>query len=95
MNQLFTKNHLKNYFKKYKLAFASSFSIGVFISTIPYIYKFIENSRIEQLIQEERKMQIQKNEQICKNNNSEYRKFIKLGFPDTAISKFKICMQEK
>jgi len=95
MKHLVNKNHLKNYFKKYILVFACSFSIGFFISTIPYIYKFIENFRIEKLIQEDRKMQIKENEEKCKNNNSEYRKFVKLGFPDTAISKFKICMQEK
>ena len=27
--------------------------------------------------------------------NSEYKKFLSLGFPKTAIEKFNICIQEK
>ena len=28
-------------------------------------------------------------------NNSDYKKFLSLGFPKTAIEKFNICMQEQ
>ena len=34
-------------------------------------------------------------EKICKDDNSDYRKFLSLGFPKTAIEKFNICMREK
>ena len=47
------------------------------------------------LIQEQTKIKIQNKEKICKDNSSEYKKFLNLGFPKTAIQKFKNCMKEK
>ena len=32
-------------------------------------------------------------EKICKTENSDYKKFLSLGFPKTAIEKFNICMK--
>ena len=94
-NIFFVKSSLISHFKKYKSILAFSFIIGVIIGTIPYIYKSIDNFRIQKLIQEQRKIQIRNKEKICKNNNSDYKKFLNLGFPYTAIKKFNICMQEK
>jgi len=95
MIRLLVKNIFSNNSRKYKLAFISSFSIGALIATIPHTYKFIENYRMERLIKKEKKLQIKKKEEKCKHKNSDYSKFMDLGFPKTAISKFNVCMQEK
>ena len=86
---------LEDIFKENKLAFVSAFSIGVLISTIPYINKLIENLKMERLIEKERQMIFKEKEKKCKGKNSSYNKFLNLGFPETAISKFNICMNEK
>ena len=90
----FGKNSLKRHLREYKSAIAISFFVGVFIATIPYIYKFIDEHKNQRLIEKNRKIQIEKKEKICKNN-SDYKKFLSLGFPDTATRKFNNCMQEK
>ena len=95
MIPLFVKNILLDNSRKYKLAFISSFSIGALIASIPHTYKLIENYKMERLIKKERKLQIKKKEEKCKDKNSDYSKFMGLGFPKTAISKFNVCMQEK
>ena len=81
--------------RKYKLGFISSFIIGVIIATITHTDKLIENHKMETLIKKERKLQLKKKEEKCKDKNSDYAKFMDLGFPKTAISKFNECMQEK
>ena len=95
LNNYFAKISLKNNSKKYTSAFAFSFFIGFFIATIPYIYKFIENFRNQILIQEQRKIQIENKEKICKDKNSDYIKFLDLGFTETANRKFNTCMIDK
>ena len=55
----------------------------------------LEKLRVQKLIQEQRNLEIQKKENFCKKENSEYQKFLSLGFPKTAIEKFNICMKEK
>ena len=94
MNHYFAKSSLKKYLKEHKSAFAISFILGAFISSIPFIYKYIDNLRNQKLIQEQRKILIEQKEKICKNN-SDYKKFLNLGFPDTATRKFNTCMKEK
>ena len=89
------KSNIKNYWTKYKLVLICSFMIGLIIGSIPFFYKFNENLRVQKLIQEQRKLKIQYKEKICKNDNSDYKKFLSLGFPKTAIQKFKNCMKEK
>ena len=89
------KSNIKNYWKKYKLVLICSFMIGLMIGSIPFFYKLNENLRVQKLIQEQSKLKIQYKEKICKNDNSEYKKFLSLGFPKTAIQKFKNCMREK
>ena len=89
------KSNIKNYWEKYKLVLICSFMIGLMIGSIPFFYKLNENLRVQKLIQEQKKLKIQYNEKICKNDNSEYKKFLSLGFPKTAIQKFKNCMREK
>ena len=89
------KSKMKNYLKRYKLALIYSFIVGLIIGSIPFFYKLNENFKIKKLIQEQSKIKIQKQEKICKNNNSEYKKFLNLGFPKTAIEKFNNCMKEK
>ena len=95
MKNFFKKNNLKSYLEQYKLAFAFSFSVGFLISSIPNIYKLIDNYRIKKLIQKEMQMQIKEQEKKCKDQDSDYTKFLNLGFPNTAISKFNICVKEK
>ncbi len=95
MIPLFVKNFLLDNSRKYILAFISSFSIGALIGAIPHTYKFIENYKMERLIKKEIKLQLKKKEEKCKDKNSDYAKFVDIGFPKTAISKFNVCMQEK
>ena len=89
------KSKIKNYLKSYKLALIYSFIVGLIMGSIPFFYKLNENYRVKKLIQEQNKIIIQNKEKICKDNNSEYKKFLSLGFPKTAIEKFNNCMEEK
>ena len=89
------KSKIKNYLKSYKLAIIYSFIVGLIMGSIPFFYKLNQNLRVQKLIEEQSKLKIQYKEKICKNDNSEYKKFLSLGFPKTAIQKFKNCMKEK
>ena len=89
------KGNLKSDLKKYKSALAYSFITGFVMGSIPFIYKSIENFRVQKIIQEQRQKQNQNKEKICKGYSSDYEKFLTLGFPKTAIEKFNICMKEK
>ena len=89
------KSNLKSYLKRYKLALTLSFMIGSVIGSIPFIKKTNEGFKVQKLMEERRKIQIQKKAKLCKKENSEYEKFLSLGFPKTAIEKFNICMKEK
>ena len=95
VNKFLVENNLINDLKKYKLNLAYSFMIGFMIGCLPFIYKVIESFRVQKLIQEQRQRQYEKKEKICKDVNSDYEKFLSLGFPKTAIEKFNICIQEK
>ena len=89
------KNSLINDLKKYKSKLAYSFMIGLIIGSLPFFYKVTERLSVQKLIQEERQRQIENKEKICKGDYSDYKKFLSLGFPKTAIEKFNICMQEQ
>ena len=95
IERLIMENNLKNLLKNYKSALICSFMFGIFLGSVPFIYKSRENFRIKKLIEEQRKIEIQDKEKKCKNDDSDYKKFMSLGFPKTAIEKFNICMQEK
>ncbi len=82
-------------FKRYKSILIYSFIVGLFMGSLPFIYQSIESYRLQKLLQEQRKIEMQNKEKICKNNNSDYKKFLNLGFPKTAIEKFNICMKEQ
>ena len=88
-------SNLKSNLKKNKSALIYSFIVGFFMGSIPSIHKSKENFRIQKLIQEERKLEIQNREEICKNDNSDYKKFVSLGFPKTAVKKLYTCMKEQ
>ena len=94
IERLIMENNLKNLLKNYKSALICSFMFGIFLGSVPFIYKSRENFRIKKLIEEQRKIEIQDKEKKCKNDDSDYKKFMSLGFPKTAIEKFKICMEE-
>ena len=94
ISNLLMKSNLKSLLIRYKLVLTYSFIIGLFIGSLPFIYKSLESFRIKKLIQEQKKIEIQNKEKICKDKNSEYKKFLSLGFPKTAIQKFNICMQK-
>ena len=89
------ENNLINDLKRYKSKLAYSFMIGLIIGSLPFIFKRTEKFRVQKLIQEQRQRQIEKKEKICNGENSDYKKFLSLGFPKTAIEKFNICMQEQ
>ena len=95
VNSFLVENNLINDLKRYKSKFAYSFMIGFIIGSLPFIYKVTESFRVQKLIQEQKQKQYEKKEKICKDDNSDYGKFLSLGFPKTAIEKFNICMREK
>ena len=89
------ENNLINDLKRYKSTLAYSFMIGLIIGSLPFFYKVAERFSVQKLIQEQRQRQIENKEKICKSDNIDYKKFLSLGFPKTAIEKFNICMQEQ
>ena len=89
------KSNLKSYLKIYKSTLVYSFIIGLILGSLPFIYKSHKSFKVEKLMQEQKKIEIQNKEKICKEKNSEYEKFLSLGFPKTAIEKFNVCMKEK
>ena len=95
MDNFLISSDLKSHLQRYKSALACSFMIGLFIGSVPFIYKFKESFKVQKLIQAQRKIQIQNREKLCKNDNSDYKKFLSLGFPKTATEKFNICMEEQ
>ena len=95
ISSFLVENNLINDLKRYKSKLAYSFMIGLIIGSLPFIYRVIDNFRFQKLIQEQRKIEMENKEKICKGENSDYKKFLSLGFPKTAIEKFNICMQEQ
>ena len=89
------ENNLINDLKRYKSTLAYSFMIGLILCSLPFIYEVTESFRVQKLIQEQIQKQNEKKEKICKGYNSDYEKFLSLGFPKTAIEKFNACMQER
>ena len=95
ISSFLVENNLINELKRYKSKLAYSFMIGLIIGSLPFIYRVIDNFRFQKLIQEQRQRQNENKEKICKGYNSDYEKFLSLGFPKTAIEKFNICMQKQ
>ncbi len=95
INDLFLKSNIKSYLKKYKSAIKYSFIVGLLMGSLPFIYKSIASFRVQKLIKEQRKIEMQNKEKICKEENSDYKKFLSLDFPKTALEKFYICMNEQ
>ena len=89
------EKNLKKELKRHKSRLIYSFMIGFIIGTLPFINKRKESFRVQKLIQEQKQMQNQNKEKICKGDDSEYQKFLKLGFPKTASKKFNICIKER
>ena len=87
--------NFKGHLKRYKSTFLYAFMVGFIIGSIPFFYKVKESIKVKKLIQEQRKIEIQNKEKICKEDRSEYKKFLSLGFPKTAIEKFNKCMKEQ
>tara|TARA_B100000945_G_scaffold312193_1_gene306422 strand:- start:1859 stop:2152 length:294 start_codon:yes stop_codon:yes gene_type:complete len=80
--------------KKNISAIIYSFFIGVGISSIPFFYNLIESIRSERLVHIEKEIQIQKIKDQCRNKNSNYTRILNQGFPDSALEKFYICIEE-
>jgi len=95
ISSFLVENNLINDLKRYKSKLAYSFMIGLIIGSLPFIYRVTESFRVQKLIQEQRQRQNENKEKICKGYNSDYEKFLSLGFPKTAIEKFNICMQKQ
>ena len=95
VSSFLVENNLLNDLKRYKSKLAYSFMIGLIIGSLPFVYKVTEKFSVQKLIQEQRQKQIENKEKICKGDNSDYKKFLSLGFPKTAIEKFNKCMQEQ
>ena len=95
VSSFLVENNLLNDLKRYKSKLAYSFLIGLILGSLPFFYEVTERLSVQKLIQEQRQRQIENKEKICKGENSDYKKFLSLGFPKTAIEKFTICMQEQ
>ena len=95
ISNFLVENNLIKDIKGYKSKLAYSFMIGLIIGSLPFIYKVTESFRIQKLIQEQRQKQNEKKEKICRGYNSDYEKFLSLGFPKTATEKFNMCMQKQ
>ena len=95
VSSFLVENNLLNDLKRYKSKLAYSFMLGLIIGSLPFVYKVTERFSVQKLIQEQRQKQIENKEKICKGDNSDYKKFLSLGFPKTAIEKFNKCMQEQ
>ena len=94
ISSFLVENNLINDLKRYKSKLAYSFMIGLIIGSLPFLYRVAESFRVQKLIQEQRQRQNENKEKICKGYNSDYEKFLSLGFPKTATEKFNICMQK-
>ena len=95
ISSVLIENNLLNDLKRYKSKLAYSFLIGLILGSLPFFYEVTERLSVQKLIQEQRQRQIENKEKICKGDNSDYKKFLSLGFPKTAIEKFNICVQEQ
>jgi len=95
VNIFLVEKNLKKELKRHKSKLIYSFMIGFIIGTLPFINKRKESFRVQKLIQEQKQMQNQNKEKICKGDDSDYQKFLKLGFPKTASKKFNICIKER
>jgi hypothetical protein len=95
VSSFLVENNLLNDLKRYKSKLAYSFMIGLIIGSLPFVHKVTERFIVQKLIQEQRQKQIENKEKICKGDNSDYKKFLSLGFPKTAIEKLNKCMQEQ
>ena len=95
VSSFLVENNLLNDLKRYKSKLAYSFLIGLILGSLPFFYEITERLSVQKLIQEQRQRQIENKEKICKGDNSDYKKFLSLGFPKTAIEKFNICVQEQ
>ena len=95
VSSVLVENNLLNDLKRYKSKLAYSFLIGLILGSLPFFYEVTERLSVQKLIQEQRQRQIENKEKICKGDNSDYKKFLSLGFPKTAIEKFNKCMQEQ
>ena len=95
VSSFLVENNLLNDLKRYKSKLAYSFLIGLILGSLPFFYEVTERLSVQKLIQEQRQRQIENKEKICKGDNSDYKKFLSLGFPKTAIEKFNICVQEQ
>ena len=95
INNFIEKSNINSYLKKYKSAIKYSFIVGLLMGSLPFIYKSIASFRVQKLIKEQRKIEMQNKEKISKQEDSDYKKFLSLGFPKTAIEKFNICMDEQ
>ena len=58
MSKFLVESSLKGYLKKYKSAIKYSFMVGLFMGSLPFIYKSLESLRVQKLIQEQRKVEI-------------------------------------
>ena len=95
VSSFLVENNLLNDLRRYKSKLAYSFLIGLILGSLPFFYEVTERLSVQKLIQEQRQRQIENKEKICKGDNSDYKKFLSLGFPKTAIEKFNICVQEQ
>ena len=90
-NNFFEKINLKSNLKRYKSTLIYSFIVGLIMGSLPFIYQTKENFRIQKLIQEQKRIEIQNREKICKNDNSDYKKFVSLDFQKRLLKNYMLA----
>ena len=92
MNHYFEKLNIKANLKRNTSAILTSFLIGVFISSIPYIKNYFYNINYQRTVINEEELKIKEIEQLCKSEDSYYSRLIAHGFPQTAMEEFYSCI---
>ena len=82
-----------NLFKKNYKTVIYFFSIGFVLNSIPHTLDLLENKKNARLELLEKKILDKQKEEVCKEK-SEYSKFFKMGFEETAQKRLISCMNQ-
>ena len=82
-----------NLFKKNHKTVIYFFCIGFVINSIPYTLDLLENRKNARLEFLEKKILYKRKEEVCKEK-SEYYKFFKMGFEETAQKRLISCINQ-
>ena len=82
-----------NLFKRNYKIILYFFLIGFLLNSLPHVLDMYENRKNSRLEFLEKKILKEEQEKICKEK-TEYSKFIKMGFEETALKRLISCMKQ-